>query len=525
MAKLVHWMKHDIRFTSDEDEARELATLLVKGPMRPMWEFLAERIKLKNDVEIIRKNLKVKEEHTARNNPVDEESDEFELGAVSREVQKSKKLMSQLTHDVKRLQKICNELESTKNELGLKLKKSASQVNQVMDHEKRLQKVLKEINQKSREVSSWNQSLCSAKSRDIHAMCDELKPLILQAIKGQDGPYLQASDRFCGVQPKTFLQNLVEYTRSVAIKSHNEDEKIPIVPKKGDIEKVLKGLYECHLESKNALLQANEQCAILELENGRLLNDNIQDETLNRMMRFKQICKAAKAMVAYLQTSEKKQILENCDDIVSMSNLVGQRSKEVLGLKLTIEDLLSQVSNHEQRVLDYTSQIRNRKHGLSSHEIDFSMTFKRLGLSDPQGKRPLSIDRCLDPRFAQTPSIINLNYKCDLDCILSKVTSYNVSKKLKQAYLTEMEDFDHGDSLKRTLGLVISEMSQEHSEVAELLQRKLANKNPKERNHCEKFLQAIKVWTQEPARDAYVKSIRATHKGLTLIEWTNHMRE
>ena len=60
MANLVDWITNDLKFTNQK-EAEDIAKVLNKGSTKKIFEFLVQKVKLKNDVEVIRGNLRLKE--------------------------------------------------------------------------------------------------------------------------------------------------------------------------------------------------------------------------------------------------------------------------------------------------------------------------------------------------------------------------------------------------------------------------------------------------------------------------------
>ena len=61
----------------------------IAGRLKPVWEFFAERIRLKNEVELIRGNLKLQDEKKKRKSSSNEEDeDDYEINVVTRSVEK-----------------------------------------------------------------------------------------------------------------------------------------------------------------------------------------------------------------------------------------------------------------------------------------------------------------------------------------------------------------------------------------------------------------------------------------------------
>ena len=99
------WLLNDVRFTGEEAEASEITKLLIKGRLKPVWEFFAERIRLKKEVEVIRGNLKLQDERRRRkcSKVNDDDYDDYEINVVTRSLHKAKKQIGQLNHFLKTL--------------------------------------------------------------------------------------------------------------------------------------------------------------------------------------------------------------------------------------------------------------------------------------------------------------------------------------------------------------------------------------------------------------------------------------
>ena len=136
--------------------------------MSAVWEFFTERIRLKNEVDLIRGNLKLQDERRKRkcsNN--EEDDDDYEINVVTRSLHKTKKQMLQLDHEINRLQTLCYEMNVSKDDLKQRLNRSASQRGQVIDHKEKLEEIVLFYHQKMSEISQWVTDLNQNQDKNI----------------------------------------------------------------------------------------------------------------------------------------------------------------------------------------------------------------------------------------------------------------------------------------------------------------------------------------------------------------------
>ena len=120
MANLVDWITNDLKFTNQK-EAEEIAKVLNKGSTKKIFEFLAQKVKLKNDVEVIRGNLRLQEIQDEDHAIEDENDDLYEAKVLKKSLKKVKLQSVQVEHDIERLQRINAELSVTQQDLKSKL--------------------------------------------------------------------------------------------------------------------------------------------------------------------------------------------------------------------------------------------------------------------------------------------------------------------------------------------------------------------------------------------------------------------
>lgn len=104
---LKNWILKDLKFTQNESEAEEICRYIGKGNLKQIWSFFAQRIRPKNEVEEIRGNLKLEEE-------------KLENLETFQELQKNKKKIAQIDHEIKRIQILCLDSNKNKNDLNVR---------------------------------------------------------------------------------------------------------------------------------------------------------------------------------------------------------------------------------------------------------------------------------------------------------------------------------------------------------------------------------------------------------------------
>lgn len=515
MEKLKKWMIDEIKFTTSESDAEEMAKLMVKGSMKPVWSFIAERIRLKSEVQIIRGNLKLLDEKQKSkvNSELCDEDDNYELGVIDKSLLKTKKRMTQLEHDIKRLQLICGESNSAKDELKQRLKKSASSIGQVVEQQAKVQRTISQLKQKTSQVNHWIEDLNSNKNEaQIQATLSEIKPMLMEILK--DGqPCILDEGKFISFLPSTLIQEVKKITRSVSTDIRIElDKPDSKPPKDSNVEKVLEELYASHLESHQKLIKASQTISLLEAESDRLFTENIpHEEALKRLIQLKQTKKTAQAIQNELRAQIKQQsFVPLKDDIPQAFAIVEQQNKDILCSKLIIEELLSQASGHSERVLSQVHLNNDQRQKLNI-DIDYNINFGTLSMYNPVVCSAISIDRCLDQRLNRLGPLIDLMWKPDLNCILKTIADIMLKIAMKKSLSNEMREFEQCSDATTVLKRLHKELLRDEERTANLIQHKKeqsANRN----NACMKLLHAIKIWSQEPAKEAYSKSMGVTYQ-------------
>ena len=292
MANLVDWITNDLKFT-DQKEAEEIAKVLNKGSTKKIFEFLAQKVKLKNDVEVIRGNLRLQEIQDEDHAIEDENDDLYEAKVLKKSLKKVKLQSVQVEHDIERLQRINAELSVTQQDLKSKLVANAAQVQQLSDHYRELNGFKRNIELNDQELVKWIQSReYSMEQNDTSPILDyidNLKPKILSVLK--DGDKVEMSnDQLAKIHPQILLQGLLESTRRTELKVNEELEKSVETPDQSQAQKILEELYERHIESYKLTVQAEQRSAKYQLETERLINDHFKsekDESLKRNILLK----------------------------------------------------------------------------------------------------------------------------------------------------------------------------------------------------------------------------------------------
>ena len=91
-----------------------------------------------------------------------------------------------------------------------------------------------------------------------------------------------------------------------------------------------------------------------------------------------------------------------------------------------------------------------------------------------------------------------------------------------------MKDFEQFGTVKAVLDAVQKSVLKENQDLSNQIQRRLNSSDSKspigKSRPCEKLTNAIRIWSLEPASNAYAKSIRTVYKDRTLDDWYNYMR-
>jgi len=523
------WLLNEVKITgNNEEEASEIAKLLVKGRLKPVWEFFAERIRLKNEVELIRGNLKLQDEKKKRKSSSNEEDeDDYEINVVTRSLQKTKKQMVQLDHEISRLQNLCYEMNVSRDELKQKLNRSASQRGQVIEYKEKLEQIVNFYRQKTTQISQWTSDLNQTQDKNISEIAKELSPVLLKVLNN-DEKFQFEDDQFCGIPPKQVVQDLLELTRTLGIKISAESDKIPhsLPENKGDVNDVLEEMHALHLESYQKYLSTSKDIEVFENEMLRLVEENVKNETIKRFIKLRQVKRSGETILAFLKRNVRKGAPLTCDDLPNMFENVEKQSKKIMGVKLLIEELLGQTLNHQDRVTQHVQQVENQRSKIQFEIELHDLETKNLGLYDPVVKSALSIDRCRDSRLSRLPLLMDVYFKPSFDHLLKKTMRIMLYKDLKMSYSQDMKNFEQFGNVKAVLRLVQKSVSKDKEDMSELIKRKLKSREDSSKSRpCEKLLHAIKIWSMEPASTAYAKSIGAKYKDRTLEDWYNYMRQ
>ena len=510
-----------------------LSSLLINiyhlGRLRPVWEFFTERIRLKNEVDLIRGNLKLQDEKRKRkcsNN--EEDDDDYEINVVTRSLHKTKKQMLQLDHEINRLQTLCYEMNVSKDDLKQRLNRSASQRGQVIEHKEKLEEIVHFYRQKMSEISQWVTDLNQNQDKNITGLAKELQPVLMKVMNHEE-KFQFNENKFTGVHPKQVIQDLLELTRALGIKVNAEIDKIPksLPQNQGDIDNVLEDMHVLHLEYYQNCLNATKQIEMFENEILRLVEENVKDENIKSFIKLRQVKRSGQTTLEVLKKNVRKSTPMACDDLPNMFNHVEKQSKKILGVKLLIEEFLVQTLNHKERVIQHVQEVDQQRSkiqfGMELHDLET----KNLGLYDPAVNTAISIDRCRDARLSKLPLLMQFFFKPSFNHLLKKTMAIMLYKDLKMTYSEDMKNFEQFGNVKAVLYSLQKSVTKENHDLSELIQRKLKfgdNSTSGKSRPCEKLLHAIRIWSLEPASTAYAKSIKGKYKDRTLDDWYNYMR-
>ena len=102
------------------------------------------------------------------------------LAYYFRSLQKTKKQMVQLDHEISRLQNLCYEMNVSRDELKQKLNRSASQRGQVIEYKEKLEQIVNFYRQKTTQISQWTSDLNQTQDKNISEIAKELSPVLLK---------------------------------------------------------------------------------------------------------------------------------------------------------------------------------------------------------------------------------------------------------------------------------------------------------------------------------------------------------
>ena len=538
MANLVDWITNDLKFTNQK-EAEEIAKVLNKGSTKKIFEFLAQKVKLKNDVEVIRGNLRLQEIQDEDHAIEDENDDLYEAKVLKKSLKKVKLQSVQVEHDIERLQRINAELSVTQQDLKSKLVANAAQVQQLSDHYRELNGFKRNIELNDQELVKWIQSReYSMEQNDTSPILDyidNLKPKILSVLK--DGDKVEMSnDQLAKIHPQILLQGLLESTRRTELKVNEELEKSVETPDQSQAQKILEELYERHIESYKLTVQAEQRSAKYQLETERLINDHFKsekDESLKRNILLKHTKKSAEVMIQSLKMQIQQLKNEDSKAInIKMAikdgfEVMDKQAQAISNAKTLIEDLIGQNSGFTYRVLQSVNQVQEQKSNAKNIvSADIFLKSKDLALNaiqfihDPKILQNLSIDRLASQ--PKLPKILEVSYKPSIGQFLKIVHEIQEQKKSLSQQIEEMQELEKFDT--NTLQKLKETLMGEKQELMDLIARKLAKTDEKETDYCEKFLHAVKIFVNEPAKDVYMKEIKKEIHGKNLEEWYTYLK-
>ena len=67
-------------------------------------------------------------------------------------------------------------------------------------------------------------------------------------------------------------------------------------------------------------------------------------------------------------------------------------------------------------------------------------------------------------------------------------------------------------------------MLSDKKELMDLIARKFVKSEQEKELNCEKFLHAVKIFVNEPAKDVYMKEIKKEFNGRNLEEWYTYLK-
>jgi len=522
MDQIKEWIINDISFTSSDTEAADIAKFLVKGRLRPIWKFVAERIKLKKEADLIRKNLILHEERT-KNHSTDVEADDYEVSITTKSLNKARKNVAYLKHEVQRLQTIVYEMNCSKDQLKAELLKSNSERSQIIEHQEVIRQNLNYNKSKCSELSDILLTIKADKAMKIENHANDVK-LGLLGLLENNKLFQMDENIFSGKQPVDLMHEVLSMTRSLDVKVQGEVDKYIQSPYKGNIEKVLEDeLYSLHVGSYEKFLKSAKQTSLIEAEKKRLVFENVPDESIRRLIILRETIKAGRAILHYLKANSIGKTPKQCTDLGEKFATVEQQSKKILRSKLLAEELLCQTANQRERVQTFVEQTREQK-GTLYIQIHSNLEFKNIGLYSWQILQSLSLNKLSDQRLSKLPKLAMKSFKPGIAYLLSAVKGQLMVLDLKKIYSSDMENFESFGNVKGVLQQLDENFSKERETITSFIRKKLKSE-AKSIDPCHKLLKAIDIWSQEPAKNAYSKALQPNRKGKALEEWYNYIRE
>ena len=542
-------------FSADRDEAEEIAKIIYKGRLRGTWDFFAKRIRMKNEIDNIRGNLILQETQKKYmdKKEVEETDDIYEKNVLAKSLTKVIKKTAQTDHDIQRLKTICFDLNSKKDVLKKKLLNSSSKNGQLIDHQENLANFLRKISRHTFEIEQWMTSKWEYGSNDssqVLSMCVDCKSIIHKTLQEGCSSEFDALKISC-INPGAVINGLIEATRNTGAKVQVELNKSVNAKSSNNknLQPLLEDLWNDHVESYQNYQSSFQQMEIFQQEVSRHLDQhlsNVQDELIKRYINMKKSQKAGHAFITSLNKQLCAMELENDDDlrikklITDRYAIVEKQSKDMLGKKMLIEELLGHTSNHRERVSHLCDQLHQQKidmsqsfgielpilldanHGLAS---DALKSVHVASMSDE-----FSIDRSgKDTRIIQFNQSINLFIKPNFCQLLQHVFHTMMHNNLLGIYINEMNKFKNFGHTTASPEEILEELSssllKEKSTVCELIKKKLQKHEAEEsRKSCDKFKHAVNIWTTEPGKDAFIHGLNPSYKGKSLNEWYDAMK-
>lgn len=548
-------MENDIGYVPPPGtKVEDTIKIIYKGIFKKKLDFLVQQTRSPAHIHFIRGNLKLHEAQAKNQDDIDhveQEDDAYETKVVLKSLRRAKKETAQLDHDIVRLQTICCELNVARDAVKTKLMSSVSKTGQLTEHNATYTSVLSKIHRQVKELDDWMQMTNNFTCNDsiaIQKTCSKLKPNLLKVLRvgaqADNGHDYLLNGGIKGQHPDAIIKGLLDATRSVGIKVQAElDRSKDKCVKQNHLSGLLRDLWQHHRDSYMKGCAALKQADLYEQEISRLMNDhlgNIQDESLKRLIKLKQTERQGKAIVTYLRQQIKSMRMEDAQDVVSKNQvtqryvIVEKQSKEMLGTKLIIEELLGHTSGSRHRVSQFVQQLQQHKvHLVHDFGAELPTALDRNeGLAAEavhhvhqdhyQKNQESSLDRCTSAKLSQLAPIMGMRYKTNMCHLLQKVLDAKLRKTLLQLYSEEMANLGFGKTLSahEVLEQLIKAFGKEREDLKELIERKLSSTdNNAGSKMCQEFLHSLSVWSSEPAKDAYIKGIRPCFKGQTLSKW------
>ena len=537
-------------YTADGEEADEIVKILCKGRLKGTWNFFSKRVRMKNEVEIIRGNLTLQDAQNRRKHDVDETTDVYEANVLEKSLARLNKQIFQRDHEIKKLKTICFSLNAKKDDLRKKLLNSSAKNNQIIDHQEELNELLRKISHQTFEIEKWmtnNWEFAIKDRSDVLKMCSNFKTIVYKTLL--DGSISSSQTDNClidSVNPDTVISGIIEATLKIGANVQVElNKSTSMKSNKENLEPLLEDLWNEHVVSYQNYQNTIRQVEIFNKELSRHLDQhlsNVQDERIKRYIKIKKALKAGYAFYNCLNKQLTSLNLETENDL-KMKKLIADRyaivekqSKDMIGMKMLIEDLLGCTLNHREKVSHICDQIHLQRidmvqtygnelpkildsnHGLASDALK--------GVHVDLTLNVISINRSgADSRILQFNPAIDIWKKSNFCHLLEHVLHTMQHNNLLAIYNNEMnkfKNFGHAISPEDTLKELLSNLLNENSTLCQLIQKKLKRDEGEDsRKFCEKFKKAVQTWATEPGKDAFIQGLNPRYKEKSLSDWYN----